>query len=129
MADVEIPKSSNTVRVRMFDTTTNMVVNAGAFVEPVLPGHEHFNLSTVGFLIEHEELGKKVVFDLGAKKDFWNYAPLTRDLIPKVCTGLKVDRNASEILQDAGIDLPSISKLPIMISPSLLNMLVLKSRY
>lgn len=115
MVDLEIPKSSNTVRVRMFDTTTNMVVNAGRFVEPVLPGHEGFNLSTVGFLIEHEELGKKVVFDLGAKKDFWNYAPFTRDRIPRVCTGLKVDQNASEILQDAGIDLNSISKFTAVI--------------
>ena len=110
MTDLNIPNTSNTVRVRMFDTTTNMVVNAGMFVEPVLPGHEGFNLSTVGFLIEHEALGKKVVFDLGAKKDFWNYAPFSRDRIPRVCKGLRVDQNASEVLQSAGVDLNSISE-------------------
>ena len=110
MASLDVPTSSTTVRVRMFDTTTNMVVHAGMFVEPVLPGHEVLNLSTVGFLIEHEGMGKKVVFDLGARKDFWNYAPFMTDRIPKVCKGLKVEHEAHEILQNAGIDLNSISE-------------------
>ncbi|KAI9682839.1 MAG: hypothetical protein M1820_010938, partial [Bogoriella megaspora] len=106
-----IPHSTNTVKVRMFDTTTNMVVNAVSFVEPVREGHEGLSLSTVGFLIEHEGTGKKVVFDLGAKKDFWNYAPKTRAIIPRICRGLKVDQNASEILRGAGIDLSSITSV------------------
>jgi hypothetical protein len=49
-------KSSNTVRLRIPDTTKKMVVDAEYLFEPVVSGHEAFNLVTVGFLADHERL-------------------------------------------------------------------------
>jgi hypothetical protein len=116
---LSFPFSSNTVKVRMFDTTTNMVARAEYFVDPVLPGHEGFNFTTVGFLIENESLGKKAVFDLGSKKDFWNFPPAAKDRLARILIGLKVDKNADEILKEAGVDLEAIRQFFLLYLPPL----------
>ncbi|KAL4777077.1 beta-lactamase-like protein [Aspergillus nidulans var. acristatus] len=72
------------VRVRAIDTTTNMVY-----------GHQHLTLKTFCFLIEHERLGRKVLFDCGARKDL------------QVDIGAGVDI----LLQDANIPLDSIDTI------------------
>ena len=106
----QLPASSSTVRVRMFDTTTTMAVGAEFFVDPVRPGHEVFNLTTVGFLIEHETLGKKVLFDLGCRKDWWNSPPQMKSRLVRILKGLKVEENVSEIIEHAGLTLGSIGQ-------------------
>jgi hypothetical protein len=108
------PASQNTVRVRLINTTTEFVVKAEYFAHPVLPGHEEFNLTDASFLIENERLGKKAVYDLGCRRDFWNYPPETRARMTKILTGLKVEKNVSEILVEGGVKLESIGNcLPL----------------
>ena len=41
---LNLPKSNSTVEVSIINTTTDIVVPAKAFVEPVQKGHEHMNL-------------------------------------------------------------------------------------
>ena len=110
-----LPSSPNTVRVRMFDTTTNMVVSAEYFVEPILPGHEDFNLPTVGFLIENARLDKRILFDLGCRRDFWKSPPAMRDRMMRILRGLRVEKGASDVLNEAGVNVGSIGKYRIIL--------------
>ncbi|KAJ9612308.1 hypothetical protein H2200_003905 [Cladophialophora chaetospira] len=108
---ISFPPSSSTVRVRMIDTTARMTVRAESFVEPVQPGHEFLNLSAVAFLIEHEPTGRKMMFDLGVRKDYWNYAAILQKRIGTVISSLRVDKNVSDILVENGVELDSISSV------------------
>ncbi|EXJ62727.1 hypothetical protein A1O7_03165 [Cladophialophora yegresii CBS 114405] len=110
-ASINFPRSPSTIRVRMIDTTARMTVRAESFVEPVQPGHEILNLSAVAFLLEHEPSGRKVMFDLGVRKDYWNYAAILQKRIGTVIPSLRVDKGVPEILEDKGIDLGSISSV------------------
>jgi hypothetical protein len=92
----------------MIDTTARMTVRAESFVEPVQPGHELLNLSAVAFLLDHEPSGRKVMFDLGVRKDYWNYAAILQKRIGTVIPSLKVDKSVPEILGENGIGLESI---------------------
>ncbi|EXJ72049.1 uncharacterized protein A1O5_04552 [Cladophialophora psammophila CBS 110553] len=106
------PPSQTPVRVRMVDTTALMTVRAESFVKPVQkPGHELLNLTCVAFLIEHTPSGRRVMFDLGVRKDFWNYAAVLQKRIGSVIPSLRVDRDVPEILAEKGIALDSISSV------------------
>ncbi|KAJ7119576.1 hypothetical protein C8R44DRAFT_877996 [Mycena epipterygia] len=46
-----------------------------AFVHPVLPGHETITLPKFSFLVEHPKTRKRLMFDLGMRKDPLNFVP------------------------------------------------------
>lgn len=108
---LDLPKSNKTVRVRAIDTTTNLVCDSFAFVQPVIPLHKNLNLKTMCFLIEHESLNQKqsVLFDCGARKDYWNGSPQTQRMIGGHVPGLRVDMGVDEVLEKSGFDLKSLS--------------------
>ncbi|KAJ5692668.1 hypothetical protein N7462_002091 [Penicillium macrosclerotiorum] len=105
------PSSNNTVRVRMIDTTSIMSLHAFSFVKPVMPGHERMSVTTVAFLIENERLGKKAMFDLGTRKDYWNSPPFTLTRIEAAIPGVRVDKDVTEILQAQGLKLSEIDDI------------------
>ena len=105
---MDFPKSENVVRVRMVDTTTLMTGRAENFVKPVQPGHEIINITDVAFLVEHEASGKKMMFDLGVRKDYWNLPPVLQKRLGVVIPGLRVDKDVSEILEENGVGLGTI---------------------
>lgn len=72
---LNLPKGEAVVDVHIVDTTTDIVVPAWAFVQPVQKGHETMNMPTFAFLIQNKNLGKTIMFDLGCRKDWWNHAP------------------------------------------------------
>ncbi|KAH7040066.1 uncharacterized protein B0I36DRAFT_357419 [Microdochium trichocladiopsis] len=105
------PVSDNTVRVRMVDTESSLSLHAYSFVDPVMPGHEIMSMPTMAFLIENERLGKKAMFDLGMRKDYWNLPPATRQAIQRAVPGLRSDRDTTDILNDGGIRLDEINDI------------------
>ena len=107
------PKSNNTVKVRMLDTTCVLKLYAEGFVKPVMPGHEIMTVIDVCFLIENPRLRKKAMFDLGVRKDYWNSPPWTIARIEAAIPGVKIDKDVTEILQEKGIKLDEISESPI----------------
>ena len=111
MSSLTIPAADETVRVRMVDTTAAMVVNSKSFIEPVQEGHERLNLPVAAFLVEHRASGKKVMFDLGVRKDYWALPAMLQKRLGTVIPALRIDRDATEILQDNGIALDQISTL------------------
>jgi hypothetical protein len=102
------PPSQNTVRVRMLDTTSVMALDASSFIKPVMHGHEIMSVTTVAFLIYNERLGKKAMFDLGTRKDYWNSPPFTLTRIEAAIPGVRVDNNVTEILEENGVKLSEI---------------------
>ena len=73
---VDIPASSNTVKVSIIDTGTRISnIRATAFMEPEIPPLIYMNgLPALCFLIEHPS-GLKYTFDLGLRKDFDKLPP------------------------------------------------------
>lgn len=67
---LNIPKSSSTVDVSIINTTTDIVSTSKVFVKPHIPGQDYVNLPTFAFLLHHRQSGKKVLFDMGGRKDW-----------------------------------------------------------
>ena len=65
-------------------------------------------MTTVAFLIENERLGKRAMFDLGTRKDYWNSPPFTLTRIEAAIPGVKIDKDVTEILEENGIKLSEI---------------------
>ncbi|GJC79030.1 hypothetical protein ColLi_01868 [Colletotrichum liriopes] len=108
-----IPESDNVVRVKLIDTTTTMVGTAESFVQPVVPGHEIINFCSLAFLLENEKLGKKAMFDLGVRKDYWNLPKAAQQGVlgpDSVIFGMRVEQGIDEVLRNGGVDLESIGK-------------------
>ncbi|KAI9812415.1 MAG: hypothetical protein M1827_004646 [Pycnora praestabilis] len=108
---LHLPSSSSTVEVKIINTTTDIVVPAEAFVQPVIKGHEKLNLPTFAFLVENKKLGRTILFDCGCRKDWWNFAPSVHDLIKKAIPGLNIEKNINEILEEGGVDLKTIESI------------------
>lgn len=104
------PASQHTVHVRLINTTAVMTVKAESFVKPAQKGHELLNLTCAAFLIEHEASNRKIMFDLGVRKDYWNLPPIIQKRLGLVIPSLRVDTDTPTILQDKGIGLGSICR-------------------
>lgn len=102
---LHLPAGDSRCLVYAIDTTCNLTVPADTLVEPVIKGHELMNFPTVSFLIVHEQSGRKILFDLGCKKDFWDLPPPISSVIDAKVPGIKVDKSLSDVLEEGGIDL------------------------
>lgn len=105
---LKLPLGQSICQVYAIDTTCSLTVPAETLVEPVIKGHELMNFPTVSFMIVHEQLGKRILFDLGCKKDFWNLPAPIASVIDAKVPGIKVDKNLADILKEGGVDLESL---------------------
>lgn len=108
MAALGLPLSDSTIRLRAIDAKTQMCVSSKGFIQPILPGFEILNLTSITFLIEHPRLHKKVLFDCGARKDFENFSPRIKERLNLNVRGLKIEKDVHEIVQGAGVDLEQL---------------------
>ncbi|KAL9485404.1 LOW QUALITY PROTEIN: hypothetical protein ACSS6W_004193 [Trichoderma asperelloides] len=102
------PPSTHTVRVRLIKDVGIMSLPSALLLDPVAEGHEILNGADTAYLIENENLGKKAVFDLGIRKDWWNLPPKVRDPLA-FCVGIKVEKDVPEVLQERDIPLDTIN--------------------
>src|SRR5215469_16358125 len=73
--DLKIPSSSNTVSVRIIDSTSHISdIPLALFVQPEIKGFTTLSCPAYSFLVEHAS-GRKLLFDLGVRKDYENLAP------------------------------------------------------
>jgi hypothetical protein len=105
-----LPQSSSLVTVQAIDTTLQLYVKADNFLNPIIPGHEIYNCPAMAFLITNQATGRRILFDAGGRKDYWNYSPLVAGRFASGVNvkGLRCDQGVDEVLKDAGIDLKSI---------------------
>ncbi|KAL8835767.1 MAG: hypothetical protein Q9176_006715 [Flavoplaca citrina] len=90
-----IPPSKSTVTVRVIDSTTNLEINPEIFWRPKIQRLKPIQAPIFCFLISNGD--QHVLFDLGVRRDWENYAPNTVQLI-KATTTVQTEKNISEIL-------------------------------
>ena len=72
------------------------------FLTPTLKGKERIGGPAYSTLIEHPS-GRKVLFDLGVRKDWENMAPKIVETAKKAAWSIKVEKNVAEILEENGL--------------------------
>jgi hypothetical protein len=98
----EIPNGES-VSVRLINPVNFGPSHLKRFMTPQVPGLETFARNPAfSFVIEHPS-GRKLVFDLGIRKDWQNYAPKIADYIPTTGYNIEVTQNVAEILEEHGI--------------------------
>ncbi|KAJ4985088.1 metallo-beta-lactamase superfamily protein [Stagonosporopsis vannaccii] len=101
--NLHIPNSSVSVTVRIIDSGTRLNAPASFFMEPTIPGHEVLsNSPAYPFLIEHES-GKKLIFDLGIRKDWKNFAPAILTQFGAAGVEVNGDKDVIDALEEGGI--------------------------
>ncbi|KAJ7109709.1 beta-lactamase-like protein [Mycena crocata] len=106
-----VPASSATVSVRAFnisDDARKVVVPAGSFFQPIPAGNEIFGCPIFAFLVEHPGSGRKLMFDLGVRKDLENAAPRVAESVKAGHVVMPVSKDIVEQLAADGVDLASI---------------------
>lgn len=74
------------------------------FMAPSVPGLETFeSVPSLCFLLEHPS-GRKLVWDLGIRKDHENYSPKIAKYIPTTNYEIRSHGSVADILQQGGVD-------------------------
>jgi glyoxylase-like metal-dependent hydrolase (beta-lactamase superfamily II) len=81
---LHIPESAATVQVRVLDTKTLLQLKPGLFWQPATPGWDGLYAPVYCFLISRND--QHVIFDLGVRSDWHNYAPKIVKLIEATTT-------------------------------------------
>lgn len=81
------------------------------FVKPRLHGQDYLNFPAFCFLIENETLGKKILFDCGGRKDWWNLAKVYEPLFYGMIPGVKIEKDVHDILAEGGVDARKIESV------------------
>ena len=73
------------------------------FMAPPVPGLETFKTSpSLSFLLEHPS-GRKLVWDLGIRKDYGSYSKSITEYLSTTKYDIQVTKNVVDILQEHGI--------------------------
>jgi len=101
--DLKIPSSNTTVRVRIIDTTSHISgISLASFVQPEIAGFKTLSCPAFSFLIEHPS-NRKLLFDLGVRKDIENFAPRIRNRIKNGGWDVTVKKGVREQLEEHGV--------------------------
>ncbi|KAE8364617.1 beta-lactamase-like protein [Aspergillus caelatus] len=103
----EIPPGE-TITVKLINPVNFGPSHLKRFMTPQVPGLDTFASNPAfSFLLEHTS-GRKLIFDLGIRKDYQNYAPKIANYIPTTGYNIEVTHNVADILQEHGIPLKEI---------------------
>ena len=73
------------------------------FMAPDVPGLDRFkDAPSHSFLLEHPS-GRKLVWDLGIRKDYQNYSPKIAEYIPTTNYDIRVTKNVVDIIEEGGV--------------------------
>ncbi|KAH8690500.1 beta-lactamase-like protein [Talaromyces proteolyticus] len=97
---LNIPSSPNVCDIWAIDATCEIVCSTTSLMQPEIKGHEKLNLPTFAFYIYNSRLNKRVLFDNGSRKDWWNLPPhVLHGITSKGVLGLDVKYDVYDILQ------------------------------
>ena len=109
---LNIPESESTVHVRIINSTSRLKdIPVQRFFEPEIKGFELFDCPAYSFLIEHPPSGRKVLWDLGIRKDWENLAPRIVKSIRDGGAQVTVEKGVAEILEEGGIKLGDVDSI------------------
>jgi hypothetical protein len=105
----EAPPGEVALTVKLINPVNFGPAIISRFMEPPVPGYEKKKPGPVlTFLLEHPS-GQRLVFDLGIRKDYQNYAPTIAEYIPTTNYDIKIKGNVVDILEEDGIASASIN--------------------
>lgn len=105
---MSIPSSSQIVVVKMINAVNFGPAIIKRFMAPPVPGLETFETSpSLSFFIEHSS-GRRLVFDLGIRKDHQNYSASIAEYLPTTNYAIQVEKDIADILEDGGVELSSV---------------------
>lgn len=105
------PHANNTVKISAIDTTLWLVgVSCDVMYDPPIKGFDRVKCGTWSFLIEHPS-GRKLLYDLGCRKDWQNLPPalgIPNLMENSILKTLDIEKNVADILADGGVKLNEI---------------------
>ncbi|KAF1982401.1 Metallo-hydrolase/oxidoreductase [Aulographum hederae CBS 113979] len=106
---IDIADGSTSVNVTIIDTGARITGPCSMFLRPAIQGHDQLSVPAYIFLVEHEKLQRRVLFDLGIRKNPEEYSPKFK----KVLEHFHIDpgEEASEFLQSRGVDLNGLEAI------------------
>ncbi|KAG7443893.1 uncharacterized protein BT62DRAFT_1078088 [Guyanagaster necrorhizus] len=111
--DLGIPCSQSIVTVKAINVAgPSTILPAAQVLEPVLPGYETMTMPVYAFFIEHRATKKRLMFDLGMRKDQEGLPPAIQQMLTmwrNLGFGIVVDKDVYEELQEGGVDPATIS--------------------
>lgn len=103
-----LPFGDVTVKVAFILNATLTGIPMSRFAKPSIRGLEEFNaVPSFSFFIEHPS-GRRILFDLGVRKDWWNLAPVMAGRIRDAGWKADVVKDVPEILEENGVSLRTI---------------------
>jgi hypothetical protein len=105
---VQLPKGSETVTVKLINPINFGPAIIKRFMAPMVTGLETFKSSpSLCFLIEHPS-GRKLVWDLGIREDYNNYASSIANYLPSTNYDFHFNKGVASTLEESGIALKDI---------------------
>ncbi|KAI1120048.1 beta-lactamase-like protein [Nemania abortiva] len=114
MTPVEIPPSKATVSVSIIDTGSWVYnIPYKTLFLPVLEGRDAFDLCSYAFLVTHHDANgkRRVLFDLGIRKDWEILVPVTIQLLKKWGCNLEIEKDVTDVLVEHGESLDDIEAI------------------
>ena len=106
---LNIPESHNAVNVHIIHSTARLRdLPTKEFFEPEFVGFDTLDIPSYSFLIEHPPSNRRVLFDLGLRKDWHNLAPEVVGYINEEGWSIIVEKDVADILSEGGISLDAI---------------------
>lgn len=100
---LDIPPGEVVVKVSLINPVNFGPAILNRFMAPPVPGLETFKTSpSLTFLVEHPS-GRKLVWDLGIRKDYQNYSKSIADYLPTTKYNIEVEKNVVDILEENGV--------------------------
>jgi hypothetical protein len=99
MAEAWSIPEGKSLQVRIIDTTTSLKLDTRQFMVPPVPGFEFTDGMAYSFLLEHPS-GRKLLFDLGMRKDPQNLSKPISDRIVSNGWVVSAEKNVADILKE-----------------------------
>lgn len=113
MVSINIPNGQSAVKVKVIDNGARITGPMAFFLDPPILAEaqrrEKMHAPAFSFLVEHEGLQRKVVFDLGIRANPEQYPPAV--LKYHEAFSLVAGREVYDVLKDGGVDLSTIEAI------------------
>lgn len=105
---VSLPSGSTTITLKLINPVMFGPGKVNRMMGPPVPGLDTFEeVPSISFLLEHPS-GRRLVWDLGIRKDYQNYAPKVASYIPSTGYSFRIDKDVAEVLRDGGVPLNTV---------------------
>ena len=101
---LNIPESKSVVNVHIINSTSRIKgIPFSLFMTPPYEGLDYLEAPAFSFLVEHRSSGRKILFDLGVRKDWENLPATTVNRIKHGGWTVTIEKGVAEILQEGGV--------------------------